>query len=50
MCHGVAVEPPLQPFTGETLVPASARDDGRADIHARDFWGRCQSVIFDILA
>ena len=34
VCHDVAVEPPLQPLTGEALVPASAnlRDDTRADI------------------
>ena len=31
--HEVAAEPPLQPLTGEALVPASAnlRDDARAD-------------------
>ena len=42
VCHDVAVEPPLQPLTGEALVPASVnlRDDARADILARGFWGR----------
>ena len=42
VCHDVAVEPPLQPLTGEAIVPTSAncRDDARADIHARGFWGR----------
>ena len=42
VCHDVAVEPPLQPLTGQALVPASAnlKDDGRADIRARGFWGR----------
>ena len=46
VCHDVAVEPPLQPFTGEDLVPASAncRDDSRVDIHARGFWGRKQGA------
>ena len=41
VCCDVAVEPPIQPLTGEALVPASAnlRDDARADICARDFWG-----------
>ena len=50
VCHDVAVEPPLQPLTGETIVPASAnrRDDARADIHARGFWGRQQGAFFDI--
>ena len=51
VCHDVAAEPPLQPLTGESLVPASANrgDDVRADIHARGFWGRRQSA-FLILA
>ena len=46
MCHDVAVEPPLQPLTGEAIDPASAnrRDDARADIHARGFWGRRQGA------
>ena len=50
VCHDVAVEPPLQPLTGEAIVPASAnrRDDARADIHARGFWGRRQGAFFDI--
>ena len=50
VCHDVAVEPPLQPLTGEALVLASAnrRDDARADIHARGFWGRWQDAFFDI--
>ena len=41
VCHDVAVEPPLQPFTDESLVPASANcgDDAQADIHARGFLG-----------
>ena len=50
VCHDLIVEPPLQPLTDESLVPASAnrRDDARADIHARDFWGRRQGAFFDI--
>ena len=50
VCHDVAVEPPLQPLTGEAIVPTSAncRDDARADIHARGFWGRRQGAFFDI--
>ena len=50
VCHDVAVEPPLQPLIGDTIVPASAnrRDDARAEIHARGFWGRRQGAFFDI--
>ena len=50
VCHEVAAEPPLQPLTGEAIVPTSAnhRDDARADIHARRFWGRRQNAFFDI--
>ena len=47
VCHDVAVEPPLQPLTGEAIVPTSAncRDDARADIHVRGFWrGRRQGA------
>ena len=38
VCHDVAVEPPLQRLTGETIVPATAnrQDEAHADIHA---WG-----------
>ena len=41
VCYDVAVEPPLQRLTGETIVPATAnrQDEARADIHARGFWG-----------
>ena len=50
VCHDVAVEPPLQPLSGESITPNSAirGDDARADIHARGFWGRRQSAFFDI--
>ena len=50
VCHDVAVESPLPPLTGEALVPAfdNCRDDARADIHARGFWGRQQVAFFDI--
>ena len=39
VCHDVVIEPPLQPLTGENVVPATAnrQDDARADIHARGF-------------
>ena len=50
MCHDVAIEPPLIPLTGESITPSSAnhRDNARAGIHARGFWGRRQSAFFDI--
>jgi len=42
VCHDVAVEPSLQPLTGEFVNPASANchEDACADVHARGFWGR----------
>ena len=51
VCHDVAIQPPLIPLiTGESIIPCSAnrRDNARADIHARGFWGRRQSAFFDI--
>ena len=50
VCHDVEREPPLMPLTGETIIPQTAnrRDDARADIRARGFWGRQQSAFFDI--
>jgi len=36
VCNDVAIEPPLQPLSGEVLTPGSGnqQDDARADIHA----------------
>ena len=50
VCHDVVIEPPLQPLTGENVIPATAnrQDDARADIHARGFWGRWKSAFFDV--
>ena len=50
VCHDVVIEPPLQPLTGENVIPATAnrQDDARADIHARGFWGCQQSAFFDV--
>ena len=46
----MAIEPPLQPLTGESIEPRSAnrQDEVRADIHARGFWGQRQSAFFDV--
>ena len=49
VCHDVTIEPPLIPLTRESITPSSAcRDNTRANIHARGFWGRRQSAFFDI--
>ena len=50
VCHDVEREPPLLPLTGETIILQSAnrRDDAKADIRARGFWGQQQSALFDI--
>ena len=50
VCSSVAVEPRLQPLTGETL-PASANldDDARLDVKAKGFWdNREQDAFFDV--
>ena len=51
VCHNVAVEPHLQPLTGETLRGASAiRQEGaRIDVPADGFWGsRFERAFFDV--
>jgi len=50
VCSDVSIEPPLQPLSGERLIPRTAnqQDDARADIHARGFWRRQQSAFFDV--
>ena len=41
VCHGVGIEPPLQPLSGKPLHHSTAnKDDGaRLDIVADGFWG-----------
>ena len=49
VCHDVAVEPPLQPLTGEALVPASANcgHNARADMYlCQRFLGSTTMCIF----
>ena len=48
ICYDVTTEPPLQPLSGEVVIPRTAnqQDEARADIHARGFWGRRQSAFF----
>ena len=50
ICHDVAIEPPLQPLTGEVIESktANCQDEARADIQARGFWGQRQGAFFDI--
>jgi len=47
--NDVAIEPPLQPLSGEVFTPGSAnqQDDAKDDIHACGFWGG-ESAFFDI--
>ena len=49
VCNDVEVEPVLQEVTGETLNHgANKAPDARLDIHARGFWERQRSVIFNV--
>ena len=51
VCHGIGIEPSLQPVTGEQFEHRTAnREDGaRLDIVAQSFWGRDrQSAFFDV--
>ena len=50
VCYDVAIEPPLQHLSGETIVPMTAnqQDEAHADIHAGGFWGRRQGTFFDV--
>ena len=47
--NDVEVEPVLQEVTGETLNHgANKAPDARLDIHARGFWERQRSALFDV--
>ena len=51
VCHNVAIEPHLQPITGEILSGASAntQDGARLDVAADGFWGsRFERAFFDV--
>ena len=51
VCHNVAVEPHLQPLSGETMHGASSitQDGARLDIAADGFWGgRFERAFFDV--
>ena len=48
VCHGVSVEPHLQPLTGETFSLASAiiEDGARLDVAVNGFWGSYHQKVF----
>ena len=51
VCHDVAIEPVLQPLSGESLQYAmvNVEDEVRLDVSARGFWGNCyQRTFFDV--
>ena len=49
VCHDVAVEPTLQPLTGEELNRgANTAPDARLDVHCCGFWERQRAAFFDI--
>ena len=51
VCHNVAIEPHLQPLTGESFQGASSitQDGSRLDVAADGFWGsRFKRAFFDI--
>ena len=50
-CHDVAIEPVLQPLSGESFHYATAdvEDEARLDVSVQRFWGnRHQKVFFDV--
>ena len=48
-CKDVAVEPVLQPLTGEVLPPSSiTSDEARVDVAARGFWVKGQVAYLDV--
>ena len=49
VCHDVAVEPTLQPLTGEELNRgANTAPEARLDVHCRGFWERQRAAFLDI--
>ena len=50
VCSNVAIEPYLQPLSGETFRLASTNtDDGaRLDVRARGYWNARQDAFFDV--
>ena len=51
VCHDVAIEPVLQPLSGESFryATANVEDEARLDVSVRGFWGgRHQKTFFDV--
>ena len=49
VCTDVEIEPVLQEITGEELNGGANKAlDARLDVHARGFWDRQQSALFDV--
>ena len=51
VCHGVTIEPHLQPLTGEVMSHKTAvtEDGARLDVAMYGFWGNCfEKAFFDI--
>ena len=49
VCYDVAIEPTLQPLSGEDLNRgANKAPDARLDVHCRGFWERQRAAFFDI--
>ena len=49
VCYDVAIDPTLQPLSGEELNSgANKAPDTRLDVHCRGFWERQRAAFFDI--
>ena len=50
VCPNVAIEPPLQPLSGQTfrLASANTNDGAKLDIRASGVWNTCQDAYFDV--
>jgi len=50
VCHNAAIEPSLQPLSGEIFSHCTTNvvDGARADVKARGFWMAHQDAFFDI--
>ena len=51
VCHNVAIEPVMQPLSGESFryATANVKDEAHLDVSAHGFWGsRHQKAFFDV--
>lgn len=51
VCRETETEPPLQPLSGEIILPrfANKQEDTRVDIKTAGLWGRQQSAFFCVM-